>query len=61
MNNQEIKTLASKRIADTLEILEHAKMPANEISIIRKAMWRLIDEFILIKQVGNNDKSNNKN
>jgi hypothetical protein len=58
MNNQEIQTQASKRIAETLEILEHAGMPAKEIGIIRKAMWRLIDEFILIKQVGN-DKSNN--
>ena len=29
----------------------------KEIDIIRKAMWRLLDEFILIKKVGNNDKS----
>ncbi len=60
MNNQEIQTQASKRIAETLELLEMGGLNAKEIGVIRKAMWRLIDEFILIKQVGNNDKSNNK-
>jgi len=60
MNNQEIQTQASKRIAETLELLEMGGLNTKEISVIRKAMWRLIDEFILIKQVGNNDKSNKR-
>lgn len=59
MNNQEIQTQASKRIAETLELLEMSGLNRKEIDVIRKAMWRLIDEFILIKQVGN-DKSNNR-
>lgn len=58
INNQEIQTQASKRIADTLELLEMSGMSKKEIDVIRKAMWRLIDEFILIKKVGTNDKSN---
>lgn len=61
MNNQEIQTQASKRIAETLELLEMSGLNRKEIDVIRKAMWRLIDEFILLKKVGNNDKSNNKN
>ena len=58
INNQEIQTQASKRIADTLELLEMSGMSKKEIDVIRKAMWRLIDEFILIKKVGEHDKSN---
>lgn len=62
MTNQEIQTQASKRIAETLELLEMGGMSRKEIDVIRKAMWRLIDEFILIKKVGSNDKpTNNKN
>tara|TARA_R110002167_G_scaffold33510_2_gene107651 strand:+ start:1063 stop:1245 length:183 start_codon:yes stop_codon:yes gene_type:complete len=57
MTNQEIQTQASKRIAETLELLEMSGLNRKEIDVIRKSMWRLIDEFILIKQVGNNDKS----
>jgi hypothetical protein len=60
MTNQEIQTQASKRIAETLELLEMSGISRKEIDVIRKAMWRLIDEFILIKKVGSNDKSNNK-
>ena len=57
MTNQEIQTQASKRIAETLELLEMSGLNRKEIDVIRKSMWRLIDEIILIKQVGNNDKS----
>jgi hypothetical protein len=57
MTNQEIQTQASKRIAETLELLEMSGISRKEIDVIRKAMWRLIDEFILIKKVGDNDKS----
>jgi hypothetical protein len=57
MDNQEIQGLASKRIGETLELLEMAGTSRKEIDVIRKAMWRLIDEFILIKKVGTNDKS----
>ena len=60
INNQEIQTQASKRIAETLELLEMSGMSKKEIDVIRKAMWRLIDEFILIKKVGEHDKSNKK-
>lgn len=62
MTNQEIQTQASKRIAETLELLEMSGISRKEIDVIRKAMWRLIDEFILIKKVGDNDKraSNNR-
>ena len=56
MTNQEMQALASRRIAETLELLEMSGMSKKEIDIIRKAMWRLLDEFILIKKVGNNDK-----
>ena len=55
MTNQEIQTQASKRIAETLELLEMAGISRKEIDVIRKAMWRLIDEFILVKKVGSND------
>ena len=58
IKNQEIQTQASKLIADTLELLEMSGMSKKEIDVIRKAMWRLIDEFILIKKVGEHDKSN---
>lgn len=58
INNQEIQTQASKRIAETLELLEMSGISRKEIDVIRKAMWRLIDEFILIKKVGEHDKSN---
>lgn len=58
MTNQEIQTQASKRIAETLELLEMGGLNKKEIDVIRKAMWRLIDEFILIKKVGSNDKYN---
>jgi hypothetical protein len=58
MTNQEIQDLANKRIGETLELLEMAGTPRKEIDVIRKAMWRLLDEFILIKKVGSNDKSN---
>jgi hypothetical protein len=58
MKNQEIQAQASKRIAETLELLEMAGISRKEIDVIRKAMWRLLDEFMLIKKVGQNDKSN---
>jgi hypothetical protein len=60
MTNQEIQLQAGKRIAETLELLEMAGITRKEIDVIRKAMWRLLDEFVLIKKVGSNDKSNNK-
>lgn len=60
MTNQEIQDLASKRIGETLELLEMAGTSRKEIDVIRKAMWRLLDEFILIKKVGSYDKSNTK-
>lgn len=58
MSNNQLQQQASKRIAETLELLEFGGMPQKEVSIIRKAMWRLFDELILIKKVGSNDKSN---
>lgn len=60
MTQEEIQKLASRRIAETLELLEAAGINQKEIGVIRKSMWRLIDEFILIKKVGSNDKSNEK-
>lgn len=60
MTNQDIQTIASKRIAETLELLEMSGINRKEIDVIRKAMWRLLDEFILLKKVGSYDKSNTK-
>lgn len=58
MANQDIQTIASKRIAETLELLEMSGINRKEIDVIRKAMWRIFDECILIKKVGSDDKSN---
>lgn len=58
MTNQEIQDLANKRIGETLELLEMAGTSRKEIDVIRKAMWRLLDEFILIKMVGSNERRN---
>ena len=57
INNQELQKIAGKRIAETLELLEHGGMSTKEVDIIRKAFWRFFDEMILQKQVGSNDKS----
>jgi len=60
MENQEIQNKASKKIAETLELLEMAKISRKEIDVIRKAMWSLFEFSVLINKVGSNDKSNNK-
>lgn len=62
MLDNQLQQQASKRIAETLELLEFGGMSSKQIDIIRKAMWRLFDELILTKKVGsnNNDKSNAK-
>lgn len=54
----DLQQLAGKRIGETLELLEFSGMSRKEIDIIRKAMWRLFDELILNKKVGENDKAN---
>ena len=60
MNNQDTqKTLVSKKIADTLELLEMAGYDQKHVDVIRKAMWSIYDYSILTK-VGSNDKSNNQ-
>ncbi len=56
----ELQARASKRIAETLESFEYNGMSPKEIGLIRKAMWRLVDELILLKKVGENDKQSNK-
>lgn len=57
MKNQETQqTLVSKKIADTLELLEMAGYNQKHIDVIRKAMWSIYDYSILIK-VGTNDNS----
>ncbi len=58
MTNQEIQDKASKKIAETLELLEMAGYDKKHIDVIRKAMWSLFDFSILINKVGSNDKSN---
>lgn len=60
MKNQDIqKTLVSKKIADTLELLEMAGCGQKHVDVIRKAMWSIYDYSILIKtKVGSNDNSN---
>lgn len=60
LNDQELGKLAGKRIAETLELLEHGGMSRKEIDIIRKAFWRFFDEMILNKKVSDNDKSPKK-
>jgi hypothetical protein len=63
MKNQEIqqtqKTSVSKKIAETLELLEMSgKYEQKHIDIIRKAMWSVYDYSILIKKtVSSNDNS----
>lgn len=57
INQQQLSTLAAKRIAETLEILEHAGTSRKEIDLIRKAFWRFFDEMILNKKVSENDNS----
>lgn len=59
MLDNHLQQQASKRIAETLELLEFGGMSTKQVDIIRKAMWRLFDELILIKKVGSNsnDKS----
>jgi hypothetical protein len=60
MKNQETQqTLVSKKIADTLELLEMAGYNQKHVDVIRKAMWSIYDYSILTK-VGSNDKSNNQ-
>lgn len=58
-NNSELKSLASKRIGETLELLEYAGLQQKQVELVRKAMWRIFDELVLSKKVGANDKSNN--
>jgi len=58
MINQEIQDKASKKIADTLELLEMAGYDKKHIDVIRKAMWSLFDFSILINKVGLNDITN---
>jgi hypothetical protein len=58
MINQEIQDKASKKIADTLELLEMAGYDKKHIDVIRKAMWSLFDFSILINKVGSNDITN---
>ena len=58
MINQETQNKASKKIADTLELLEMAGCDKKHIDVIRKAMWSLYDYSILINKVGSNDNSN---
>ena len=58
MINQETQNKASKKIADTLELLEMAGYDKKHIDVIRKAMWSLFDFSILINKVGSNDNSN---
>ena len=53
----QIKQLAGKRIAETLEVLEMGGISRKEIDIIRKAFWRFFDELILNKKVSSNEKS----
>lgn len=55
ITQNDLQTQASKRIAETLELLEYGGMTSKEIGIVRKAMWRLFDELILIKKVGNDE------
>ena len=57
MENQEIQNKASKKIAETLELLEMAGISRKEIDVIRKAMWSLFEFSVLINKVGSNDKS----
>lgn len=59
MKNQELKDIAAKRIAETLELLEYGGMTSKEVGLIRKAMWRFFDEITLTKKVSANDKFNN--
>lgn len=54
--NNHLQQQASKRIAETLELLEFGGISKKQIDIIRKSMWRIFDELILIKKVGSNDK-----
>jgi hypothetical protein len=53
------KALVSKKIAETLELLEMSeKYEQQHIDIIRKAMWSVYDYSILTKKtVGSNDNS----
>jgi|GEM_PF-6725592 len=53
----QLQQQAGKRIAETLELLEYGGMSTKEVDLIRKAMWRLFDELVLIKKVGSNDSS----
>lgn len=55
-NENQIKKLAGKRIAETLEALEYGGMSEKEVGMVRKAMWRLFDELVLTKKVGSYDK-----
>lgn len=57
MTNQEIQDKASKKIAETLELLEMVGTDKKHINVIRKAMWSLFDYSILINKVGSNDNS----
>lgn len=57
MINQEIQDKASKKIAETLELLEMVGYDKKHIDVIRKAMWSLFDYSILINKVGSNDNS----
>ena len=57
MVNQEKQDKASKKIAETLELLEMAGYDKKHIDVVRKAMWSLFDFAILINKVGSNDNS----
>lgn len=57
MVNQEKQDKASKKIAETLELLEMAGYDKKHINVVRKAMWSLFDFAILINKVGSNDNS----
>lgn len=60
MKAEEIQHYANKRIAETLELLEMSGLKRKEIDVIRKSMWRLVDELILFKKVGLSYERKNK-
>lgn len=58
MKNNDINNLIKKTIGETLELLELAGLKSKEIEVIRKAMWKIHNETILLKNVCSNDKFN---
>ena len=46
-DNSELKLLASKRIGETLELLEYAGLQQKQVELVRKPMWRIFDELVL--------------